>query len=88
MTIVIPSRVFINEKATEVAKKTPDNMDDMAYNVQKQMLYVMPVMTVIIGLSLPSGVVLYIVTSALFQVVQTYFMLGGKDRKAILEKIK
>ncbi len=63
-------------QAQQVAKKTPDKSDDMAYNVQKQMLYIMPVMTVIIALNLPSGAVLYIITTSIFMLAQTYMTLG------------
>jgi YidC/Oxa1 family membrane protein insertase len=63
-------------QAQQVAKKTPDKSDDMAYNVQKQMLYIMPVMTVIISLNLPSGAVLYIITTSIFMLAQTYLTLG------------
>lgn len=67
------------KKAENVAQKTSDKTDDIAYNVQEQMLYIMPIMTVVIGLTLPAGVVLYIVTTTLFSLVQTYFTLGKTE---------
>ncbi len=67
------------KKAEKVAHKTSDKTDDIAYNVQEQMLYIMPIMTVVIGLTLPAGVVLYIVTTTLFSLVQTYFTLGKTE---------
>ena len=67
------------KKAEKIAQKTPDKTDDIAYNVQEQMLYIMPIMTVVIGLTLPAGVVLYIVTTTLFSLVQTYFTLGKTE---------
>lgn len=76
------------KKAEDVAKKTPEKSDDIMYNMQEQMLYIMPIMTVVIGLTLPAGVVLYIVVTTLFSLVQTYFLLGGEERAAILKKIK
>lgn len=69
------------KSAEKVAKKTPDKKDDIAYNIQEQMLYIMPVITVIIGLSLPSGAVLYILITTIFSLVQTYLLMG--DRKWI-----
>ncbi len=74
--IVSKMTVGFTTKAQKIAEKTPDKTDDIAYNVQKQMLYIMPVMTVIISVQLPAGVVLYIITTTLFQAVQTYFMMG------------
>ncbi len=47
------------KKAEKQAKKTPGEMDDMATSMQKQMLYIFPIMTIIIGFSFPSGLVLY-----------------------------
>jgi YidC/Oxa1 family membrane protein insertase len=64
------------EAGEKAAKKTPDKKDDIAYNIQEQMLYTMPVMSFIIGVTLPAGVVLYILTTTLFQLVQTYFVSG------------
>src|SRR3972149_5549534 len=43
------------EQGEKAAKKTPGKSDDIAYNMQQQMLYTMPVMNVLIGLTPPSG---------------------------------
>lgn len=64
------------EAGEKAAQKTPDKKDDIAYNMQTQMLYMGPVMNFIIGLTLPSGVVLYIVTTTVYSLVQTYFVSG------------
>ncbi len=68
-----------SEEGEKAAKKTPDKADDIAYNMQSQMLYMMPIMNVIIGIKLPAGVMLYLVTTTLFSIAQTYFVngLGG-----------
>jgi YidC/Oxa1 family membrane protein insertase len=73
-------------KAQEVAKKTPDKSDDMAYNMQKQMLYTMPVFMVVISWSMPVGVLLYIITTSLFMLVQTYMVYDGDYLKKWLKK--
>ncbi len=52
------------------AKKTPQQEDDLAATMQVQMLYMMPVMTLLIGFKFPSGLVLYWVTFSLFMLVQ------------------
>lgn len=58
------------------AKKTPEKSDDLMYNMQNQMLYLMPLMTIFIGWRLPSGLVLYWLATTVFSVVQQYFVSG------------
>jgi YidC/Oxa1 family membrane protein insertase len=77
-----------NQKAQGVAKKTPDKSDDLAYNVQQQMLYMMPIMTAYISTQLPTGVVIYIIVTSIFSFFQTYLLLGGSHRDELLKKIK
>lgn len=76
------------EKGEESAKKTPDKSDDIAYNMQEQMLYLMPIMTVIIGAKLPSGVALYILTTTVFSIVQQYFLSGWGGLKPWIVKLR
>ncbi len=64
-------------KAENVAKKTPDKKDDLEYTMQVQMLYAAPITTVLVGLSLSSGAVLYILTTSIYSLIQTYFVMGG-----------
>jgi len=47
------------EKESKVAKKTEEKSDDLSVSMQKQMLYLFPIMTLIFGYTLPSGVILY-----------------------------
>lgn len=54
----------------ELAKETADKKDDMMANMQQQMLYVTPLMTIFIGIKLPSGLVLYWLISTLYSYVQ------------------
>ncbi len=61
-------------KMEKLAEKTPDKKDDVAYNMQKQMIYMMPIMTVFIGISLPSGLVLYWFWASAFALVQQWIM--------------
>jgi len=75
------------EAGEKAAQKTPDKKDDMAYNMQEQMLYTMPVMNVIIGLTLPAGVVLYIIISTVFSIVQTYYVSGWGGLKPLVHKL-
>lgn len=75
----------IEEKA---AKQTPDKKDDFMASFQKQNLYMMPIMFFIFGLTLPSGVMLYIMTTTLFQIIQTYFSSGWGGLKPWISKVK
>lgn len=54
----------------EIAKKTPGEVDDMAVTIQKQMTYLFPIMTIFIGFTFPSGLVLYWMIFSLTTVVQ------------------
>lgn len=58
--------------AEKEAKKTPGEMDDMATAMQKQMLYLFPLMTILIGFSFPSGLVLYWFVFSAFTALQQY----------------
>ncbi len=67
-------------KVEDAAKKTPDKEDDFMVQFQKQSMYIFPFMTLVIGLKLPSGLVLYWCISTLLAVVQ-YIILNRKDKK-------
>ena len=51
---------------------------DMAVMMQKQMVYMFPIVTIIILLRLPSALGLYWIASGLFSIVQQYFILKNK----------
>jgi len=52
------------------ARETDDSKDDLAYNMQKQSLYLFPIMTLVIGYKLPSGLILYWFISTVFSALQ------------------
>ncbi len=56
--------------------KQAEDMSEMAASMQKQMVFMMPVMTVIIALRFPSGLALYWIISTLFSLVQQYYVSG------------
>ncbi len=76
------------EKIEKQAEKTPGKTDDMAAMMQQQTLYMMPIMNVIIGVTLPSGVMLYIIATTIFTVVQNYFITGWGGLKPWINKLK
>lgn len=67
--------MYASTKATVAkAEKTPGEQDDLAAAMQTQMLYFMPLMTLFIGFSFPSGLVLYWLTFSLFMLIQQLVM--------------
>jgi YidC/Oxa1 family membrane protein insertase len=64
------------KQAKKAAKATEPKMDDMAVMMQKQSMYMMPLMNVFIGITLPSGLMLYIITQTIFTIVLNYFTIG------------
>ncbi|MBD3248400.1 membrane protein insertase YidC [Candidatus Falkowbacteria bacterium] len=64
------------------AVKTPGAKDeDMAAAINKQMLYFMPVLTVIIGISLPGGLTLYWLITTLLTALQQEFIFKKMNKK-------
>ena len=67
-----------------MAKKQPSvpgsKDEGMMSMMNKQMLYFMPIMTIIIGASLPSGLVLYWLVVTLFTGLQQMFMFRKKKK--------
>ncbi len=65
---------------TKPAVKIPGSKDEgqMAM-MNKQMLYVMPVLTVVLGFKLPSGLIVYWLVNILFTIGQQYLAFGKKD---------
>src|SRR3989339_468685 len=57
--------------------------ENMAAMMSKQMLYMMPVMTVVIGASLQSGLTLYWLLSTLLMIAQQWWMFRKKDVGAV-----
>jgi YidC/Oxa1 family membrane protein insertase len=49
--------------------------------MNRQMMYFMPVITVIFGIQFPAGLTLYWATSTLFQVGQQYLIFRDKKNK-------
>lgn len=80
--------VLLKKEAEKVTTEKKVKEDDMQEAMQKQMLFLMPAMTVFFGFSLPSGLALYWVVTTLFSVVQQYFVTGWGGLKTVLVKLK
>jgi YidC/Oxa1 family membrane protein insertase len=78
-----------------LAASTPSKRDDqpaedmasMAQSMQQQMVFIMPVMTLFLALSFPSGLTLYWVTTTLFSLVQQYAVSGWGGLPLALKKL-
>lgn len=67
---------------TQPPVQTPGAKDEsMAAAMNKQMLYMMPALTVILGVTLPSGLILYWLVSILFTIGQQYLAFRHHDPK-------
>jgi len=59
-------------------KSTGSKDENMMAMMNKQMLYVMPIFTVVIGFSLPGGLTLYWLVTTLLMIFQQYFIFKKK----------
>ncbi|RJR30983.1 protein translocase component YidC [Candidatus Parcubacteria bacterium] len=76
------SKMMITKKQPSVPGSQDEKMLTM---MNRQMLYFMPIMTVFIGFQLPSGLVLYWLTTTLLMILQQY-LLFRKDKVIELKK--
>jgi YidC/Oxa1 family membrane protein insertase len=81
-------KVLAASTPTQKDDKEADSMSDMAVTMQKQMVFIMPVMTGIIALRFPAGLVLYWIVSTLFSLVQQYTVSGWGGLEPYLDKVK
>ena len=97
LAILAAAAQFVQAKMMQSKKGVPSGKDaagkdgkdeDMAAMMNKQMLYMMPAMTLFIGWKLPAGLTLYWCATTIFMVVQQYvFMRGHKHREQGVDKV-
>lgn len=73
--IMKPPSATVTPPPAEVAKSEGAKDESMTAIMNKQMMYMMPIMTVIIGFSMPGGLTLYWLTMSLLTVAQQWFVL-------------
>lgn len=71
----------------QVAVKTKSEVDDTMVAMQSSMIYTFPLMTLLIGLSLPSGLALYWLVFSLQQAYSQYKSFGLGGMTPIVKKI-
>lgn len=76
------------KKEEQIAKKTKNEMDDTQVMMQKSMTYMMPAMTIIFGLKLPSGLALYWLVYSLVSVWQQVSMSGWGSLTPAVNRIR
>ena len=76
------------KKEEQITKKTKGEADDMAVAMQSSMIYTFPLMTIIFGVSFPSGLALYWLLFSVFQMIQQYKSSGWGGLTPWVSKIK
>lgn len=89
------TRMMISRRPPQnVRKKEGAKDEDMLASMNKSMMYFMPVVTIVIGATLPGGLALYWVTLNLFSIVQQKFVFSKyhkhkeKDGEKTLPKLE
>jgi YidC/Oxa1 family membrane protein insertase len=72
---IVKPKGAVEQPPKEVAQTTGAKDESMAAIMNKQMLYIMPAMTVVIGFSLPGGLTLYWLTMGLLTALQQWYMI-------------
>lgn len=67
--------MFVQQRQMMARNTTAAAADDQSAQIQKMMLYVMPVVLVVTGVNFPVGVVIYWATTNLWQVGQQWYIM-------------
>lgn len=75
------------KKEEKSLNKTPEEKtQEFVQNITKQMIYIMPVMTLVFAMSFPSGLALYWAVTTLFAIIQQHIMFK-KQKKMETETV-
>jgi YidC/Oxa1 family membrane protein insertase len=75
------TRMLMQRQPPKTVAKTEGAKDEsMLASMNKSMMYMMPIMTVLIGMKLPGGLTLYWVTVTVFSIVQQWWVFKGKEK--------
>jgi YidC/Oxa1 family membrane protein insertase len=83
---IVPNQSKSKKVQKENAKE--EDMAGMAATMQKQMLFVMPVMTGFVAARFPAGLALYWIITTLFSIGQQYLISGLGGLKTYLLRLK
>ncbi len=73
------SKMLLKRRQLAKAAKTVSQEEKMTQAMNKQMLYFMPALTVIFGLSLPAGLMIYWLVNIILTIGQQYLFLKHKQ---------
>jgi YidC/Oxa1 family membrane protein insertase len=83
------SKMLVSQRPPKVVADKPGAKDeDMSAIMNKQMTYMMPVITVVIGWTLPGGLTLYWFMSTLLMFVQQVIIFKQADKDKELPKVE
>lgn len=75
-------KMLFSKRPEEAVRKEPGAKDeDTMAMMNKQMMYMMPIVITFVGLSLPSGLSLYWLVTTLFMIAQQYIAFGGMKKR-------
>jgi len=77
----LQTKMMIPKKQPEA--KSDDMQTAMMQSMSKQMLYILPVMTVFIGSTWPAGLPLYWIVTTLFGIAQQYYIIRKEAKEAL-----
>ena len=78
------TRMLMSKRPPKVVAGTKGAKDEsMLASMNKSMMYFMPIMTVLIGMSLPGGLALYWVTVTVVSIVQQYIVFRGSKKDQV-----
>ncbi|MFH1253674.1 MAG: YidC/Oxa1 family membrane protein insertase [Candidatus Uhrbacteria bacterium] len=84
----VQTKMLMAKRPPKKVRKDPGAKDeDMMTQMNKSMLYLMPVMTVVIGASLPGGLTLYWIIMNVFAIIQQ-FLTFKKKKVGEVEVVK
>jgi len=81
--ILKPPAATIAPPPTEVAQAPAAKDESMSAIMNKQMMYMMPIVTVVIGFSLPGGLTLYWLVMSLLTVLQQWWVMKSMPPKIV-----
>lgn len=82
---IVPNKASSEKLKKENEKE--ENTAEMAKAMQKQMVFMMPVMTAFIATRLPAGMAVYWVTTNLYSIIQQYFISGWGGLETYWQRI-
>jgi YidC/Oxa1 family membrane protein insertase len=85
MLVLMGITTFVQQKQM-MSRNAAMATDDQQMQQQKMMLYIMPVMLTVLGFNLPVGVLVYWVTTNLWQMGQQWYMLRQMEHAEVQAK--